>query len=395
MRTDVERANLRPDPNAPKPNKRFLAAVIRNVDGHNASVLRAQAQGANSAREERRGEGGRAAMAASRLFGGAMKGVGRNGASSSRPTAGRASGSGRGDSREEGYGVSRIDDERRHADGKGERRHRDRDDSDYSRQDRHSGRDRPNDDERWESRSWKDVDERERERTSRRIYDEDFKREKRSRRDDDERDDRSSRRHQTRSRSRSKEQRRDSSRGREIEERKSDSRRDYDTDPRRRSESPRPSKGAKRESKSSRSSRYDDSKERGKEKDSGLYGRNEDSSRSPPRSGQTSRQPDDLSREKRTQRENRYERPKPPTPPPPPDVPPPPSPDSTPPPIYRPSKMDKYFNEDYDPRLDMSEVPREGPVMDVGWDNMLAVLKERGHKVRFCSNSDTQISTDM
>jgi len=43
--------------------------------------------------------------------------------------------------------------------------------------------------------------------------------------------------------------------------------------------------------------------------------------------------------------------------------------------------MDKYFNEDYDPRLDLSEVPREGPVLDVGWDNMLSVLKERGQKV--------------
>ena len=43
--------------------------------------------------------------------------------------------------------------------------------------------------------------------------------------------------------------------------------------------------------------------------------------------------------------------------------------------------MDKYFDEDYDPRLDLGEVPRNGYVPEVGWDNMLAILKERGKKV--------------
>lgn len=43
--------------------------------------------------------------------------------------------------------------------------------------------------------------------------------------------------------------------------------------------------------------------------------------------------------------------------------------------------MDKYFQSDYDPRMDVGAVPKEGPVVDVGWDNMLAVLKERGKKV--------------
>ena len=46
------------------------------------------------------------------------------------------------------------------------------------------------------------------------------------------------------------------------------------------------------------------------------------------------------------------------------------------------SKMDKYFDADYDPRLDLGEVPRNGYVPEVGWDNMLAILKERGKKVR-------------
>jgi hypothetical protein len=49
------------------------------------------------------------------------------------------------------------------------------------------------------------------------------------------------------------------------------------------------------------------------------------------------------------------------------------------------SKMDRYFAETYDPRLDFSgvlPVPSAGLVADVGWDNMLAVLKEKGKKVR-------------
>jgi hypothetical protein len=43
--------------------------------------------------------------------------------------------------------------------------------------------------------------------------------------------------------------------------------------------------------------------------------------------------------------------------------------------------MDKYFKQEYDPRLDYGEVPSEGLVAEVGWDNMLAILKERGKKV--------------
>ena len=44
---------LRPDPNAPKPNKRFLSSIIRNTDEHNKSVLRAQAEAAQEAKAER------------------------------------------------------------------------------------------------------------------------------------------------------------------------------------------------------------------------------------------------------------------------------------------------------------------------------------------------------
>ena len=46
------------------------------------------------------------------------------------------------------------------------------------------------------------------------------------------------------------------------------------------------------------------------------------------------------------------------------------------------SKMDRYFRREYDPRLDLGEVPKEGFIGEVGWDNMLAILKERGKKRR-------------
>ena len=49
------------------------------------------------------------------------------------------------------------------------------------------------------------------------------------------------------------------------------------------------------------------------------------------------------------------------------------------------SKMDRYFEESYNPQLDLTgvlNIPSSGLVPDVGWDNMLAVLKEKGKKVR-------------
>ena len=75
--------DLRPDPSLPKPNKRFLATVIRQVDGHNSHVIRAQAAAARDAREERfyndwdmqdspRAEGSRGGR---RLLSGALKSV--------------------------------------------------------------------------------------------------------------------------------------------------------------------------------------------------------------------------------------------------------------------------------------------------------------------------------
>ncbi|KAL7418389.1 hypothetical protein Q5752_006847 [Cryptotrichosporon argae] len=73
------------------------------------------------------------------------------------------------------------------------------------------------------------------------------------------------------------------------------------------------------------------------------------------------------------------------SPPPPPRSPPPPARGRRrSPPSRVASKMDRYFSETYDPRLDFEDavVPASGPVMDVGWDNMLAVLKERGSKRR-------------
>ena len=44
--------------------------------------------------------------------------------------------------------------------------------------------------------------------------------------------------------------------------------------------------------------------------------------------------------------------------------------------------MDKYFTSSYNPVLDVGEVPKEGMITAVGWDNMLAILQERGKKRR-------------
>ncbi|WVN86495.1 uncharacterized protein L203_101659 [Cryptococcus depauperatus CBS 7841] len=78
-----------PDPSLPKPNKRFLASVIRTVDGHNAALLKQQTEAAEQAKQNRVPETskrdlsnrGTSGSAASRLFGGALKDVSRNGSS--------------------------------------------------------------------------------------------------------------------------------------------------------------------------------------------------------------------------------------------------------------------------------------------------------------------------
>ncbi|KAH7915757.1 hypothetical protein BJ138DRAFT_1076870 [Hygrophoropsis aurantiaca] len=42
-----------PDPNAPRPNKRFLSSIIRSTDDHNKTILRAQALAAQEIKRER------------------------------------------------------------------------------------------------------------------------------------------------------------------------------------------------------------------------------------------------------------------------------------------------------------------------------------------------------
>ncbi|KAF7303142.1 hypothetical protein MKEN_01277900 [Mycena kentingensis (nom. inval.)] len=107
------------------------------------------------------------------------------------------------------------------------------------------------------------------------------------------------------------------------------------------------------------------------------------------------------------------------TPPPPPRGSPPPRPDSrsssrssmsiTPgPEPALPSKMDKYFDEDYDPRLDVDplhapNVPATGLINNeeyIGWDAMLELIRQRAqdktdkkHKGTSSSSSKTKVST--
>jgi hypothetical protein len=94
---------FRPDPNAPKPNKRFLASIIKTVDNHNSTVIRQQLEAASTARSNS-GLGESSRSAASRMFGGAMRDVGR------RPVKGRGM---RSDDAERGRGREEREREQR------------------------------------------------------------------------------------------------------------------------------------------------------------------------------------------------------------------------------------------------------------------------------------------
>ncbi|WVQ74224.1 hypothetical protein IAR50_003819 [Cryptococcus sp. DSM 104548] len=312
-----------PDPSLPKPNKRFLASIIRTVDGHNSALLRSQAGSARQARQERmpdlppsRGQpsskrGG--AGPAGRLFGGAMRDMSRNEPKRDDRGARRV--------REEGdheivEKVGRNDRRERSDRSKGKERERD---ERSHRSDHHHREDRTRDSER--------QDEEEDRHQSRRDKDRRGRERGLDRRD----------RKQERDRERDRDRRRyrhDSF----DEDRPRKSRRSYSPDER-----------------SYRRSRHNDS----------------DVEHLPPKSPKSSRHQSSSSK-----------------PPPPRNTPPPkprspsrsPSPSPPPPPK---SKMDRYFEESYDPRLDFpTTVASEGIVQDVGWDNMLAVLKERGKKKR-------------
>lgn len=293
-----------PDPSLPKPNKRFLASVIRTVDGHNNALLRSQAEAAKQARNERMpgpsrpntiGSSSRASVdAASRLFGGAVKDMARNDSAKIRSREREH----RGDERT----VRRRDEERREDGERSSRSGHDR------RDDKHN---------RWDdNRRSRDVDKDSRDST------------RKSRNDNY---DRHHGRHERR-KDRSYERKGYGSDGDQSRHR---SRRgDVDDD------SERDRKGRKR--------RYD----------------RDSRSPSPSKRRHSSIMSSPASKPLRD-----------PTPPSPPqDL----SSSPSPPPV---SKMDKYFESSYDPRLDLPAVPAQGLVAEVGWDNMLAILKERGKKV--------------
>lgn len=307
---------FRPDPNAPKPNKRFLASMIKSVDGHNKALLKEQAR---SAKDARTMKGGGSGM--SRLFGGAMKGAAKDAERAGRRDRERNDG-------------RRDDRARRH--DYDDRRSRRRDDQDYDRRQDRS----PDLRDRRRSRSRSRSTSRDREPLR------DRSRDRYDRRERDRSPQRRSRRDRSRSIDRNDRRKRDSSRDRER-------RRDRDRD-----------RDHVRERSRDRKDRRDRSREREDRRD-----------RSPKRRSRTN--------DKRSS--DRQRRPRPPSSSPPP----PPPPDSPPAiPSHPISRMDKYFKQDYDPRLDVGPVPKEGIVADVGWDNMLAVLKERGQKVSYSHSRD-------
>ncbi|EIW72004.1 hypothetical protein TREMEDRAFT_66667 [Tremella mesenterica DSM 1558] len=267
-----------PDPNAPKPNKRFLASVIRTVDGHNASLLRAQEQAAKEVRRERSGGNGHG-----RLFG----------ARDQRATGVYEEGIVERDDRgkREQKGEDRDEGGRKEASGRSERaverkrrRHEESDEDEEGRLKSTSKR---------ESRK--------------RLY----------------------------------------GNSSEDEERHSESRQDgrrHRTDRRREERTPK----------------YDEHQHHEDHEHSTSY-----------------QHPHSL-----TLPPNPQSHPTPSTPPSSSLLDPPPRLPSPSPPPPRLSKMDKYFTPAYNPVLDVGEVPKEGLITAVGWDNMLAVLKERGKKRR-------------
>ncbi|WRT70186.1 uncharacterized protein IL334_007180 [Kwoniella shivajii] len=264
--------NGSPDTNLPKTNKRFLASVIRTVDGHNSALLKSQAQAAQDARQDRRGGGESSSSSTrggrgvgNRLFGGALKDMGRN------------------------SGLKGKERERDSGNERSSRRHHD------------------------------DTDDRHRH-TSRR--------ERRGDRYDDERSDRY--------------------RSERDGDRDSDMHRDR-TIRHRNDENGHSARRLRHD--------YPDEEEYTNYAEQSHINNNQRRSISPIIQDRKAHPP-----------QHRSNPPSPPR-----------SPSPAPAPI---SKMDKYFSQTYDPRLDLPAVPKEGMIQDVGWDNMLAILKEKGKKRR-------------
>ncbi|KAG1889680.1 uncharacterized protein F5891DRAFT_1186164 [Suillus fuscotomentosus] len=356
-----------PDPNAPRPNKRFLSSIIKSTDDHNKTILRAQALAAQEIKrekdeQERRDRKARAeeAVAAERMR-------------RRRP-----------DHDEHGWGIRRERDRRRDKDrNKGKekspgRHYKDDKDDDSHYRNRPSKR-------RHQSRSpskernsdTKHRTSSRRSPSSERASSFDHRQHIRRRRHDDD-NPRRKRRHTSRS-----------------------------TSPRRTDSLAQPVPGIPVSKKRTRSVSLSDDDHRKTTKQTRHLSRR--TTRSPSRSSQTS--PDDEAVEStgeilpsfKGQAGAPNEFPKPPprtfSPSPPPRRPQHAvtssgsyhsvrSPSSSPPPLppaRLPSKMDKYFQESYDPRLDVTTlpvptVPATGLVSDAefeGWDAMLELIRQR------------------
>ncbi|WWC64542.1 uncharacterized protein I303_107152 [Kwoniella dejecticola CBS 10117] len=304
------------DSNLPKTNKRFLASVIRNVDGHNSALLKAQAQAAyESRRREERGESSRSShrkQVGNRLFGGALRDVGRNSGgrhSSKGKERARESDRDRDHERDRNNLSMRTDVTHRDRSDRRRREHEDEEDQQYTRE------------------------------SSRRDHEREYRKSRDIIRD--------------RSRDRDRDRDRHKGRPRERRDRGSQERDEQNREDQARH--------------GVRTRNGDHTKE---ERDHARPAKNDENNTKPSRSRRRSE-----SSESRTQLPSPSPLPSPvcsrsPSPPPAPL-----------------SKMDKYFSTTYDPRLDFASIPKEGLIQDVGWDNMLAVLKEKGKKRRHQSPS--------
>ncbi|WVR00147.1 hypothetical protein IAU59_007289 [Kwoniella sp. CBS 9459] len=392
-----------PDPTLPKTNKRFLASVIRTVDGHNHALLRQQAQSAREARNDKLGEsstsndrnrsaserrngngtgtGTGTGSAASRLFGGAVRSMG----------AAARSDKGKERERERDSRVS-VYDRRHHGDevidDRGDGRHGD------PRSARGNGQSYERYGARGESgsRYASEGIERSQDRDRHRARDRTGTRD-RNRDQDGDGDGDGDGRYRDEERS-DRRQHRDAldGEGDKARDRVSDGNRERDGD---HDHDRRAGDRHGRERGSGRSSHGRD--EVGNKDERRIPRSPEHPSR------KASSAPAPSGSDSSRFNFNANDKPKPSIDPSPtsqrkkqrsPTPTPTPTPSPPPPPLERISKMDKYFSSTYDPRTDLPTVPSEGLIQEVGWDNMLAILKERGQKKRRHAHSPSLSDTD-
>ncbi|KAF9566970.1 hypothetical protein CPC08DRAFT_703566 [Agrocybe pediades] len=344
------------DTNAPKTNKRFLTSIIKSTDDHNKTVLRAQALAAQEVKREREAleRKQRRARAEEAAEAERLRRSGRMGSSSSSSVRKRGTSDDEGWDRWDGRTADRTKRVSRNWESWDGRESDDEEDEDLKRSRRHEKRP-----ERSSRRTLEEPKRRERHSSHTRSPSKD-----RSRDESRERHDDNSRRHKRR-KSRSKE--------------RSHKRSRRSTSPRHRSRSPSDrerSKTSKRKrSRSPKQYALDDVEDDtvpARRRSPGVSEAHSEKPAKTPRLAEhkhSTPQPTASSSSRRSPSPSNSRSPSPG-----PQLP-----------IQLPSKMDRYFEESYDPRLDVApleapKVPATGLINNAefeGWDAMLELIRIR------------------